>query len=375
MAGKTKINVLNVTTKTELNEAISEYVTPHRYYQRLIAMRIIAEGNTIQSAANIIGFKYQTVHGWAKKCEKEGIEGLIPNFGGGRPSKLSQYQLKELDEKLRSRNAYKNFFMFVMGILISAFAVSVLYEPHDIVTSGSTGIAILLTKIIDIDLSLMIFALCSLLLVIGFAVFGLEYGSKNILITILSPIFVKTTSLLLNIIEFNEVSLFLLAVLAGILSGIGTGLVRKSGYYTGGLGIIYDILNIKFKMSIGTATMICNTIIMGFSLFMFGLSSCIYGFVALYVSSLVVDRVMIGISNNKAFYIITKKHNDVKEYIVNNLNHTVTIVNAKGGYSNKRKKMLMCVIPTIEYIRVKEVIREIDKDVFFLITDSYYVSK
>ena len=101
MAGKTNINVLNVTTKTELNEAISEYVTPHRYYQRLIAMRIIAEGNTIQSAANIIGFKYQTVHGWAKKCEKEGIEGLIPNFGGGRPSKLSQYQLKELDEKIQ----------------------------------------------------------------------------------------------------------------------------------------------------------------------------------------------------------------------------------------------------------------------------------
>lgn len=99
MVGKSKINVLNVTTKTELNEAISEYVTPHRFYQRLIAMRIIAEGNTIQSAANIIGVKYQTVHGWAKKCEKEWINGLFPNFGGGRPSKLSQDQLKELDEK------------------------------------------------------------------------------------------------------------------------------------------------------------------------------------------------------------------------------------------------------------------------------------
>ena len=101
MAGKTKINVLNVTKKNELEEAISEYVTPHRFYQRLIAMRIIAEGNTIQSAANIIGVKYQTVHGWAKKCEKEGIEGLFPNFGGGRPSKLSQNQLKELDEKIQ----------------------------------------------------------------------------------------------------------------------------------------------------------------------------------------------------------------------------------------------------------------------------------
>lgn len=289
--------------------------------------------------------------------------------------KKKKFNLKELDEKLRSKNAYKNFFMFIMGILISAFAVSILYEPHNIVTSGSTGIAIMLTKVTRIDLSLMIFVVCSILLVIGFAVFGIEYGTKNILVTILTPIFVKATSLLLNVIEFKDVSLFLLAVLAGILSGVGTGLVRKSGYSQGGLGVLYDIVNRKFKISIGSANLICNTIIMISSLFTFGLSSCIYGFVALYVSSLMTDRVMIGISNNKAFYIITKKPKDVKEYIVNNLNHTVTIINAKGGYSNRKKKMLMCVIPTLEYVRVKEVINEIDEDVFFLITDSYYVSK
>lgn len=289
--------------------------------------------------------------------------------------KKNKFNLKQLDEKLRSKNAYKNFFMYVIGILISAFAVSILYEPHNIVTSGSTGIAIMLTKVINIDLSLMIFVVCSVLLVVGFAVFGIGYGSKNILITIFSPIFVKATSLLLNVIEFKEVSLFLLTLLAGVLTGLGTGLIRKSGYCQGGLGVLYDILNQKFKISIGTASMICNTIIMISSLFVFGLSACIYGFVALYVSSLIIDRVMLGISNNKAFYIITKKHKEVKEYIVDNLNHTVTIVNAKGGYSNKKKKMLMCVIPTIEYVRVKEVIKEIDKDAFFLITDSYYVSK
>ena len=289
--------------------------------------------------------------------------------------KKKMFDLKELDEKLRSRNSYKNFFVFVMGILISAIGVSVLYEPNNIVTSGSTGIAILLKKIIDIDLSLMIFAVCSFLLVIGFAVFGIRYGAKNILITILSPVFVKAASLLNYVIEFDEVSLFLLSVLAGVLSGVGNGLIRKSGYSQGGLGVLYDILNKKLKISIGTASLICNTAIMIFSLFIFGVNACIYGFIALYVSSIVTDRVMIGISNNKAFYIITKKPKEVKEYIINNLKHTVTVVNAKGGYSNRRKKMLMCVIPTIEYVRVKEVIREIDKDVFFLITDSYFVSK
>ena len=62
---------------------------------------MIAEGSTIQYVAKIIGVRYQTMHGWAKKCESEGIKGLIPNFGGGKPSKLSTYQLKELDEKIQ----------------------------------------------------------------------------------------------------------------------------------------------------------------------------------------------------------------------------------------------------------------------------------
>ena len=289
--------------------------------------------------------------------------------------KKKKFNLKEFDDKLRRKNAYFNFFMYIMGILIGAIAVSVLYDRYNIVVSGSTGVAIFLTNYIQIDLSLMVFAVCSVLLILGFAVFGIEYGSKNILITILSPIFIKAATLLNNVISFDDTSLFLLAILAGILSGLSTGLVRKSGYSQGGLGVLYDMMNRIFKISVGNASLICNTFIMMLSFINFGISEFIYGFVALYVSSTITDRIMLGISNNKAFYIITRKPLDVKNYIINNLNYTVTIVDAKSGYSNKKKKMLICVIPTIQYIRVKEVIKEIDKDAFFLITDSYYVSK
>ncbi|UKI27375.1 MAG: YitT family protein [Bacilli bacterium] len=74
------------------------------------------------------------------------------------------------------------------------------------------------------------------------------------------------------------------------------------------------------------------------------------------------------------FYIVTSKYKDVKDYIINNLGHTATIVNAKGGYSSKSKKMILCVVSTTEYIKMKEVIKKIDKDAFFLITDSYSVT-
>lgn len=98
MSGKSKINVFNKMTKTALDEEISTYVAYHRYYQRLIAVKIVSEGNTIADAANILGKSYQTVHRWIKTCESKGLEGLKPSFGGGRPSKLTYDQLIELDK-------------------------------------------------------------------------------------------------------------------------------------------------------------------------------------------------------------------------------------------------------------------------------------
>ena len=90
-------DVLSKVKKTALDEEIAKYVAYHRYYQRLIAIRIISEGHSIAEAARIIGKSYQTVHRWAKTCESEGLEGLKLSFGGERPSKLT-YEMIELNK-------------------------------------------------------------------------------------------------------------------------------------------------------------------------------------------------------------------------------------------------------------------------------------
>ena len=98
MSGKSKIDVLKNSSKTKLDEEIAEYVAYYRYYQRLIAIKIISEGHTIADAAKLLGKSYQTVHRWAKICENEGLEWLKPSFAGGMPSKLTYDQIIELDK-------------------------------------------------------------------------------------------------------------------------------------------------------------------------------------------------------------------------------------------------------------------------------------
>ena len=85
------------------------------------------------------------------------------------------------------------------------------------------------------------------------------------------------------------------------------------------------------------------------------------------------DKVMLETSAVKTFFIITEKEEEIRQYIIENLGYSTTQVNAKGGYSNKNKRVLMCAIPTRQYYEVKHIIEEIDENVFFLITDTYEI--
>jgi len=82
----------------------------------------------------------------------------------------------------------------------------------------------------------------------------------------------------------------------------------------------------------------------------------------------------LGISKNKAFYIITDKEKEVQDYIMGNLNHGVTVFDVKGGYKKVKGKVLLTVVPTKEYFQVTEGIKLIDPGAFFVVSDSYQVS-
>jgi uncharacterized membrane-anchored protein YitT (DUF2179 family) len=104
--------------------------------------------------------------------------------------------------------------------------------------------------------------------------------------------------------------------------------------------------------------------------FFFGWTRVMYGVILLYIISLIADRVVLGISSSKAFYIVAEKEEEVKEYILN-LGHGVTMLEGKGGYTNEKQKVFMCLIPTSEYFKVKEGLEEIDKNAFLIVTDAY----
>ena len=104
MAGKSKINIFNVMDEMELKGEIKKSKSNGRYHERLIAMKLFSKGNKLSDIADTLEVSFPTVHSWAKNCEKYGLEGLKPNFGGGRPSILTDELKNELEQRILDGN-------------------------------------------------------------------------------------------------------------------------------------------------------------------------------------------------------------------------------------------------------------------------------
>lgn len=265
----------------------------------------------------------------------------------------------------------KRYLTLIVGLFLYAFAYNLFLKANNLVTGDVDGIATIFKS--TINPNLLIAILCILLLIISFPLLGVKTSMGSVIGTILFPIFVILTSNVADIIKIDSSDLFLIAIVAGVIRGIGYGLTFKMGFTTGGTDILNQIVAKYFKMSVGNAMIIVDGSIVVIGGFVYGWTNMLYALIVLYILSVITDKIMLGISKSKAFYIITDEDEKVKEYIMKELGHGVTIFPVKGGYTKEKQKMLMCVVPTREYYRLKEGISKIDKDSFFVITDSYEV--
>lgn len=281
--------------------------------------------------------------------------------------------INEIIQQLNTKNRAERCAIFIWGVLINAMGFSIFFSPRNIVTGGSTGLSLLLRDAFGINTSITVFVVSFLLLIIGYLLLGKYYAIKTFFGVIILPIFIEFTSVFQQYFNIENSSLFLTVFFGGVLSGLGNGMIIRSGYSVGGFQTIYQILYKYFGISIGKSTLWINGILVIISGFFFGFGNALYAVIGLYVSSVVTDKVMLETSATKTFYIVTEKEKDISQYIVNNLGYGVTVVNGRGGYSNTKKKILMCAVPTRQYYQLKKVIQGIDEDVFFLITDTYEI--
>lgn len=281
-------------------------------------------------------------------------------------------------KKLSEKDRIKKYFFLIIGCLLLAISFNLFFSPSNLVTGGVSGIAIVVENISGFSSSTFITISYILLLIISYFVLGIKDTKHSLIGSILYPLFVFLTKDIVSYVQFDVDNLLLISIFGAIFYGVGSGLTFKYGFSTGGSDIICQIMSKYMKISIGNAMKILNfIIILGSGFFIskngniYAWENVLYAVIAVYIISLLNDKVLLGISSSKSFYVITENETSIKSFLMNELGRGVTVLEGRGGYTGDRKKVLMCVIPTKDYFLAKEGILEIDKDAIVLINDVY----
>ena len=248
--------------------------------------------------------------------------------------------MEELLEKLESKKKIYRIVLMTISIILSAILYNTFLLPLSLVTGGTPGIATITHYLYDINPALMLFLLSLACTILSFMYLGVRRTTGTIVASITYPLLVQLTSNLNGLINPEEIDILLMVLLAGILSGVANGLMYKSGYSNGGFPIVSQILYEKHNISISKSSLVINVTIVLIGAYFFGITNALYAIIFLYINNLVLDKVLLGISNNKAFYIITEEDEKVKEYIINTLHHNVTTFEVKGGYLDKKRQVI-----------------------------------
>ncbi len=281
--------------------------------------------------------------------------------------------MKKFINKIKRNKKIWRIILMSISLSLSACLYNIFLLPLNLVTGGTQGIATITKHLYKIDPALMIFILSAACALFSFIFVGIERTAGTLIASVIYPLLVKITSPLATLISLDSSDMLLLVIFAGAISGLANGLMYKTGYSNGGFPVISQVLYEKKHISIAKSSLFINISIVLAGAYFFGTTNTMFAIIFLYINNIVLDKILLGISNNKAFYIITSEEKKIKAYIIKTLDHSVTIFEVKGGFFEKQKNVLLTVVPSQEYFRLARGIKQIDNDAFFTVTDSYQV--
>lgn len=266
-----------------------------------------------------------------------------------------------------------NYCNLIVGLFLAAFSFNLFLAPNNLAAGGVSGLALIIHKLWNINESIFILVANATLLLLSYVLLGKGTTRKTILGSILFPIFIELTNPFTQLLNIEGLELLVIASLGGILSGTGYGLVFKSGFTSGGTDILNQIIEKYSSIPISTSIIFVDGAITLFGGMVFGLETMTYALITLLLLSIFSNKKIIGVGESKTLFIYTNKYKEVKYYLHYELKIDSTDFEIIKAYSNENSKLIMTVIKTKDYYRIKEAMNLIDESAFITVTNAYQI--
>lgn len=261
----------------------------------------------------------------------------------------------------------------VIGALIAAVSCNLFLIPNHFLSGGITGIAIIFHYLFDLPIGIQNIVLNIPILYIAYHFFGKRYFFNTILGTILYSVFIDLTSSITLYTPLHN-NPMLSAIVAGVISGIGFGLILRASANTGGADVIAALIRKLYSYNIGTMIFALNCLIVLCGMFLFNFETAIYTLIYMYIMGEVDNRIVTGFNKRKSVMIISDRSDEIANLIMGELGRGVTFISGEGGYTHKKKKILYIVINLTQLSKIKEIALSTDKQAFFIISNASEVN-
>jgi len=270
-----------------------------------------------------------------------------------------------------TRQVVWNLLLISLGSVLCAVAVNSIIIPQKFFGAGFTGLALEIHYLYLIP-SLPVAAMYFILNVPLFAL-GWMYVGRRFFLYSIAGMLIFSGALAWAHVSLPVYDKILSALLAGIIMGVGSGVILKSLGSAGGLDILSVILLKRFSIRLGTTILGFNSLILIAGAVLISLEGAIYTLIYIYVNSQVVNVVVTGLSQRKAIFIISPEWERISHEIMEKIQRGVTILKGRGGYTGEDIQILYTVISMRELPRLKDLVRKIDPDVFVVVSDTLEV--
>ena len=258
-----------------------------------------------------------------------------------------------------------------LALLLIAITYNLFICSINLVAGGSGGVGVLFNYLFGTDPSLVVFIISFLMFVLAFIFLDADQVVSTFFVALVYPLMVKATSGLGYIFLIDTSHVLIIVLFGAILTGFGQGVIFRLGLNFGSFSIVAKIFYKYFKISVTLVNALINASVVLIGGFFLGIDMVLYAIVFIVVSRYVSEKVILGISTNKTFKIISNQYLKIEKFIEESLKHDVTIYDTYGAFNGKDKKLLMTVIPSSDFVILKDFVKSVDKNAFVFVTDTY----
>ena len=257
--------------------------------------------------------------------------------------------------------------MVLVGNVLYAFSVKFFVLQANLISCGTTGLALVVQELTGIPVSWFVFFFNIAMLCLGWAVLGREFAMTTVISSLMYPVLLEVLNRTLGDVKLTD-DMLLTVLFAGLGLGLSLGIVLRAGASTGGMDIPPLILKKYFRIPVSASLWVFDLTIMLCQMFFHTGEDLLYGIMLLIIISLTLNKVMLLGTSRTEVKIVSDRAHEIRDQILGRVDRGVTLLHGEGGYLREPKEVILSIVSNHELPKIERLARTIDPNCFMIIS-------